>query len=82
MLTVKAATLIFISGCGTAIPSANEGKSGFIHNLVTGLISSLSRTNVCVFHENRDRKFTELTFINPLKVHHKSRKFLSNAKIF
>ena len=27
-LTVKAATLIFISGCGSAIPSAMEGKSG------------------------------------------------------
>ena len=33
-LTVKAATLIFISGCGSAIPSAKEGKSGFIYNLV------------------------------------------------
>ena len=33
-LTVKAATLIFISGCGSAIPSAMEGKSGFIYNLV------------------------------------------------
>ena len=33
-LTVKAATLIFISGCGPAISSANEGKSGFIYNLV------------------------------------------------
>ena len=32
-LTVKAATLIFISGCGLAISSAKEGKSGFIHNL-------------------------------------------------
>ena len=30
-LTVKAATLIFISGCGSAISSA---KSGFIYNLV------------------------------------------------
>ena len=29
-LTVKAATLIFISGCGSAIPSAKEGKSGFL----------------------------------------------------
>ena len=29
-LTVKAATLIFISGCG----SAKEGKSGFLYNLV------------------------------------------------
>ena len=33
-LTVKAATLIFISGCGSAISSAMEGKSGFIYNLV------------------------------------------------
>ena len=33
-LTVKAATLIFISGCGSAISSAQEGKSGFIYNLV------------------------------------------------
>ena len=33
-LTVKAATLIFISGCGSAIPSAKKGKSGFILNLV------------------------------------------------
>ena len=30
-LTVKAATLIFISGCGWAILSAKEGKSGFIY---------------------------------------------------
>ena len=33
-LTVKAATLIFISGCSSAISSAKEGKSGFIYNLV------------------------------------------------
>ena len=33
-LTVKAATLIFISGCGSAITSAKEGKSGFIYNYV------------------------------------------------
>ena len=33
-LTVKAATLIFISGCGSAISSAKEGISGFIYNLV------------------------------------------------
>ena len=32
--TVKAATLIFISGCGSAISSAKEGKSGFIYSLV------------------------------------------------
>ena len=35
-LTVKAATLIFISGRGSAISSAKEGKSGFIYNLVNG----------------------------------------------
>ena len=33
-LTVKAATLIFISGCDSAISAAKEGKSGFIYNLV------------------------------------------------
>ena len=33
-LTVKTATLIFISGCGSAITSPKEGKSGFIYNLV------------------------------------------------
>ena len=33
-LTVKAATLIFISGHGSAIPSAKEEKSGSIYNLV------------------------------------------------
>ena len=33
-LTVKAATLIFMFGCGSAISSAKEGKSGFIYNFV------------------------------------------------
>ena len=33
-LSVKAATLIFISGCVSAISTAKEGKSGFIYNLV------------------------------------------------
>ena len=33
-LTVKAVTLILISGRGSAISSAKEGKSGFIYNLV------------------------------------------------
>ena len=33
-LTVKAATLIFISGRGSAVSSAVEGKPGFIYNLV------------------------------------------------
>ena len=33
-LTVKAATLIFISGRGSAISSAEEGNSVSIYNLV------------------------------------------------
>ena len=33
-LAVKVATSIFISGHGSAISSAKEGKSGFIYNLV------------------------------------------------
>ena len=33
-LTVKAATLIFISGRGSAVSSTKEEKSGFIYNLV------------------------------------------------
>ena len=33
-LTVKAATLIFISGRGSAISSAKQWKSGPIYNLV------------------------------------------------
>ena len=44
-LTVKAATLIFISGCGSTTSSAKEGKSGFIYNLVE-FISFLGRANV------------------------------------
>ena len=33
-LTVKAATLLFIFGLGSAISSPKEVKSGFIYNLV------------------------------------------------
>ena len=33
-LTVKAVTLTFISGCGSAISSVKQGKSGSICNLV------------------------------------------------
>ena len=33
-LTVKAATLIYIPGRGSAISSATQGKSGAIYNLV------------------------------------------------
>ena len=63
--TVKAATLIFISGRSSAISTAQEGKSGFIYNLVKVLISYLGRANVREFSENPNRIHTELTFINP-----------------
>ena len=63
-LTVKTATLVFISGCGSAISSAKEGKSGLLY-FGKELISFLSRANVRAFHENPNRIHTELTFINP-----------------
>ena len=44
-LTVKAATLIFISGRGSAISSAEQGKSGCINKLFG------PRKRACIFHE-------------------------------
>ena len=64
-LTVKAATLIFISGLCLAISSAKEGKSGFIYYLIKSLLSFFGHANVRAFHENPNRIHTELTFINP-----------------
>ena len=60
LLTVKAVTLIFISGRGSSISSAKQGKSGFSYNLVMN-----DRGNVRAFHENPYCIHTELTFINP-----------------
>ena len=60
-----AATLIFISGCGSAISPAEEGKSGFVYNLEKRKKSFLSRANVHAFHENPNRIHNELTLINP-----------------
>ena len=37
LLTVKAATLIFISGRASAISSAKEGKSGSVYKLVKNI---------------------------------------------
>ena len=65
LLSVKAVTLIFIAGRGTAISSAKQGKSGSIYNFGKALISFLGRTNVPAFHESSDRIHFELTFINP-----------------
>ena len=79
-LTVKAATLIFISGRGLAILSAKEGKSGFILNLVE-LIIFLGRANVRAFHENPNSIHTELIFVT-LKAHNHKMYVLSSTKIF
>ena len=46
-LTVKAATLIFIFGLGSAISSTKQGNSGFIYNLVKSL-SALWSAQTCV----------------------------------
>ena len=59
-LTVKAATLIFISGWALDVSSAKEGKLGPIYK-----ISCLGRANVRAFHENPNCIHTELTFIYP-----------------
>ena len=61
-LTVKAATLIFISCRGSAISSAKQGKSGSIYDLMKEIISCLGRASVRAFHENPSRIQTELTF--------------------
>ena len=60
-VTVRAVTLIFISGRGSTISSAQEGKSEFIYLVKSLKINCLSRTN----HVNPDRIYTELTFITP-----------------
>ena len=63
-LTVKAATLIFISGRGSAISSAKEGKLGSI--IIWKRVNKLlGRANVRVYHESPDRIYTDLTCINP-----------------
>ena len=60
-LTVKAATLIFKSGHGSAISSPQQGKSGSIE-----LICCLGRTNACAFMKILIvYTVTDLTFINP-----------------
>ena len=53
--------LIFISGRGSAISSAKEGKSGYIYHLA----KSLGRANVRAFHKDPNHNHTEPTFINP-----------------
>ena len=59
-LTVKAATLIFIPGRGSAISSFKQRKAGSVE-----LISCLGRANLPAFHENPKLIHTELAYINP-----------------
>ena len=47
-LTVKATILIFISGRGSAILSAKEGKSDFIYNLVKSKSDFEPRKRACI----------------------------------
>ena len=63
-LTVKAVTLIFIFGCGSAISSAKEGISGLF--IIWQRVNK--RFEPCImraFHENSNRIHSELVFINP-----------------
>ena len=60
-LTVKAATLIFISGRGLAISSAKQGKTVLLI-IWQELISCLGRANMRAFRENLNNIHTELTF--------------------
>ena len=60
LLTAKAATLIFISGRGSAFSYAIQGKSGSIYkNKLFG-----PRKRACILRKS-NRNHTEFTFINP-----------------
>ena len=76
-LTVKAATLIFISGRGWAISSAKEGKSGFIYNLVNSKSAFLA-AQTCMH-------FMKIPTVYTLNSHFLTLTkcmFLSSTKIF
>ena len=59
-------TLIFISG-----PFHLPKKRNQVLFFGKELISCLSQVKVRAFNENRDRIYTERTFINPLSTYHK-----------
>ena len=66
LVSVKAVTLIFISGRGSAISSAQKGNQ--VLSIGKELLSCFSHAKKRDFHENPDHIYTELTFINPLPV--------------
>ena len=77
-LTVKAATLIFISGRGLAILSANEGKSGLIYNLVKSL-SAFWAAQTCVHFMKSLTVYTLYSHFLTLTAHdHKMYVFVVN----
>ena len=65
LVTVKTVTLIFISGRGSALLSAQKGKSCSIYLVKKIWISCLSHANKHAFHENPDHIFTDLKFFKP-----------------
>ena len=74
-LTVKAATLIFISRCGSAISSAKVGQSGFIYNLVK--VNKLLAAQTCVYFMKILTVYTLNSHLFTLKAHyHKMYGFL------
>ena len=67
-LTVKAATLIFISGRGSAISSAKEGKLGSIYNFGKELISFWA-AQTCVHYMKILTEYTLNSHLLTLKAH-------------
>ena len=80
-LTVKAATLIFIAGRGSAISSAKEGKSSFIYNLVKSY-SAFWAAQTYVHFMKILTVYTMNSRLLTLTAHIHKCMFLSSTKIF
>ena len=80
-LTVKAATLIFISWLGSAISSAKEEKSGFIYNLVKSQ-SAFWAAQTCVHFMTILTVWTLNSHFLTLIAHNHKMYVLSSTKIF
>ena len=81
-LTIKAATLILISGRGSAISSAKQGKSGSIYNLVKNK-EAVWAAQTCMHFMKILTVHTLNSHLLTFKAHnHKNVCFLSSTKIF
>ena len=81
-LTVKAATLIFISGPGSTISSAKQGKSGSNYNLVKNK-QVVRAAQTCVHFKKILTVYTLNSHLLTLKAPtYKMYDFLSSTKIF